>query len=124
MPVKKIKNILIVEDDRPIAKAPKLKLEKSGFAAEMCFDGEEAMVAMKKKKFDLILLDLMMPKKDGFSFLSEVKPKKLKIPIIVLSNLGQEEDLQKAKDLGAVGYFVKSNTPIADVISYVRKKLA
>ena len=124
MPSKILKKILIAEDDQPLAKALKLKLELSGFEATICNDGEQALNALTKNKYSLALLDLMMPKKDGFSVLADIKEKKIKIPVIIISNLGQEGDIKKAKDLGAVGYLVKSNTPIAEIVNYVKKELS
>lgn len=123
MTEKKPKKILIAEDDRPIAKALQLKLQHSGFEVEVVNDGEEAMIAVNEKEFDMILLDLMMPKKDGFVFLTELKQKKNKTPVIILSNLSQEGDIKKTKDLGAVGYFVKSNTPLIDIVANIKKIL-
>ena len=117
------KKILIAEDDHPIAKALQLKLQHSGFEVEVVNDGEEAMAAVTSKPFDMILLDLMMPKKDGFVFLTELKQKKNKTPVIILSNLSQEGDIKKTKDLGAVGYFVKSNTPLVDIVANIKEIL-
>lgn len=123
MTEKNPKRILIAEDDRPIAKALQLKLQHSGFEVEVVNDGEEAMESVSTKNFDIILLDLMMPKKDGFVFLAELKQKKNKTPVIILSNLSQEGDIKKTKDLGAVGYFVKSNTPLVDIVANIKKIL-
>jgi len=120
---KKLKKILIVEDDRPISKALQLKLVHAGFDATVAIDGEEALASLNKNNYQVILLDLMMPKKDGFSFLAEMKAKKNKTPVIILSNLGQEGDIQKAKDLGAAEYFVKSNTPLVDIVAKIKKIL-
>lgn len=123
MTEQKPKKILIAEDDRPIAKALQLKLQHSGFEVQIVNDGEEAMEAMEKEKFAMVLLDLMMPKKDGFVFLAELKAKKDKTPVIILSNLSQDGDIQKTKDLGAIGYFVKSNTPLVDIVANIKKIL-
>ena len=117
------KRILIVEDERPIARAFELKLSHSGFEPVVTYDGEEALLALEKQKFDLILLDLIMPKMDGFAFLRELGKRKIKVPAIVTSNLGQEEDIRRAKELGAKDYFVKSDTPIADIVAHVEKVL-
>ncbi len=122
MVTKNIK-ILIAEDDQPLAKALKLKLERAGFEVEAVSDGEEALAAIAKNGFSLVFLDIMMPRKDGFAVLAEMKAKKIKIPVVVLSNLGQEGDLKKATELGAVGYFIKSDTPIAEVVSRAKKIL-
>jgi two-component system alkaline phosphatase synthesis response regulator PhoP len=116
---KKIKKILIVEDEKPMARALELKLNHSGFEAVVASDGEAALENLKKQKFDLILLDLMIPKIDGFEVMKAMKDNKDKTPIIVASNLGQEDDAQKAKSMGAKWYFVKSDTPINKIVDYI-----
>jgi len=117
------KKILIVDDEKSMAKALELKLNKIGFQTTAVFNGEEAIELLKKEKFDLILSDLVMPRIDGFGLLEILKNKKDKTPVIVSSNLGQEEDLQRAKKLGAKGYFIKSDTPISEVVNQVNKIL-
>jgi len=118
-----MKKILIAEDEKPIAKAMELKLVHSGFEVQVAFDGEEALEALKKEEFDLVILDLIMPKRDGFSTLQEIKKRGIKIPVIISSNLSQEEDFKKAKELGAVDFFIKSNTPINDIVESIKKYL-
>ena len=86
---KSIKQILIVEDDRPMARALELKLNNSGFAAKAVNDGEEALMELEKNKYDLMLLDLVMPKLDGFGVMSALRTKKIKIPIIRWSGLSR-----------------------------------
>ncbi|MBU2542739.1 response regulator [Patescibacteria group bacterium] len=122
MPEKK--KILIAEDERPMARALELKLNKYGFEAKVVSNGEEALEELGKTKYDLLLLDLMMPKKDGFGVLEGIKEKGYTIPVIVSTNLSQENDVKKAKELGAKDYFVKSDTPINEVIKRVEKVLA
>ncbi len=116
---KKLKRVLIVEDEKPMSRALELKLKHSGFETKTAFDGEEALEFLKKEKFDMILLDLMIPKIDGFGVMKYLKEKKDKTPIIVASNLGQEDDAQKAKSMGAKWYFVKSDTPINKIVDYI-----
>ncbi|MFH1790259.1 MAG: response regulator [bacterium] len=117
------KNILIVEDEKPMSRALVLKLNRAGYDTFPAYDGNEALQAMKKQKFDLILLDLIMPKMDGFTMLEKLNKQKNKIPIIVSSNLSQEIDFDRAKKMGAKEYFVKSDTPIASVIEHVKRAL-
>ncbi len=117
------KKILIAEDDKPISMALELKLKNSGYETKVTANGEEAMDEFLSGNYDIILLDLMMPKKDGFSFLEEAKEKGIKTPIVILSNLSQEADMKKAKELGASDYFVKSNTPLFDIVNHVKKVL-
>ena len=117
------KKILIAEDEKPMAKALKTKFESKGYEVTNAFDGEEALSCLSKSKYDLLLLDLMMPKKDGFAVMEELKTKKNKTPIIVSTNLSQPQDEERAKKLGAKDYFVKSDTPITEVVSIVEKIL-
>lgn len=114
------KKILIVEDEEPLARALELKLSHFGFDVRRACDGEEGLSALKKEKFDLILTDLIMPRLNGFLFITKVKAMEIKTPIIVASNLSQDEDIEKAKDAGAVKYFVKATTPIAQLVSEIR----
>lgn len=117
----KFKKILICEDEKPIAKALMLKLNHEGFEAETVNDGEEALQLMQSKKFDLILLDLIMPRVDGFGVLTKMKELNITTPVVVTSNLGQEEDLKRAKDLGAINYFIKSNTSLQEIVDSIKK---
>lgn len=111
--------ILVVEDEKPLARALELKFEHSGFDAVAVFDGQEALDILKKEKFDLILLDLMLPKVDGFGVMQALHERKLKTPVIVTTNLSQEEDAKKVKALGAAYYLVKSDTPINKIVDHV-----
>lgn len=125
MAVKHKKHLLIVEDEKPIAKALQLKLSHSGFDVDIAQNGEEALAFVKEHKtVDLILLDLIMPKMNGFDFLEALKKEGLHFPVIVSSNLSQEEDMKRVKLLGAVDYYVKSNVTIAQVVEKVNAYLA
>lgn len=117
------KKILIVEDEKPLSRAMQLKLTNSGFEAICAYNGQEALDIMEKEKVDLVFLDLVMPRMDGFATLEKLKEKKNKIPVIVLTNLSQGEDLANAKKLGAKDYFVKADTPISGVVEHARKIL-
>lgn len=117
------KKILIVDDERPLSQALTDALKKAGFVTKAAFDGQEALNILDMEKFDLILLDLLMPKMNGLDVLTQLKNRRYLTPIIVLSNLGDETEIKKAKELGAVDYFIKSDTPIADVLSHVQKIL-
>jgi len=111
--------ILIAEDEKPMATALEMKLNKAGFEAKAVFEGQVAINILSKEKYNLLLLDLMMPKADGFEVMQKIKELNIKTPIIVLSNLGQEEDKKKALEAGAKDYFVKSDTPIAEIVKKV-----
>lgn len=120
----KLKKILIIEDEKPMARALELKLTHEGFEVQCAFNGETALEIFEKEKIDLIISDLVMPKMDGFRVLEEMKARSVTTPIIVLSNLSQEEDRKKALSLGAKDFFIKSNTPIADIVDHVKKILS
>ncbi len=106
-----------MEDERPLAHALELKFSHDGYDVTIATDGQEALKVANSTKFDAILLDLIMPNMDGFTFLEQLKKK---TPVIILSNLGQDEDKERAKALGAKDYFVKSNTPITQIIKAVQ----
>lgn len=111
----KKKKILIVEDEKPLSYALELKLQSAGFATATAKNGEEALASISKEPFDLVLTDLMMPKRDGFSVLEELQKQKNQVPVFVMSNLGQDEDMKRAKNLGAREYFAKSTTPLSQI---------
>src|SRR5574337_1963624 len=98
-----MKKILIAEDDATLANAYRLKMSKADFDVRLVGDGEAVLAELGVFVPDLILLDLVMPKKDGFATLQELRANDhwKKIPVILASNLGQNEDIQKGKDLGA-----------------------
>lgn len=118
------KKILIVEDDQFLHKILATKIKAAGFDVISAYDGESALKKVKEMP-DLILLDLILPQMSGFEFLGEIKldAKLKKIPVIVLSNLGQEEDLERAKSLGAQDYLVKANFSIDEVVKKIKEWL-
>lgn len=115
--------ILVAEDEKPMAKALTYKLNKSGFDAKPVFNGQEALDELQKEKYDLMILDLMMPVMDGFMLLGELKAKDIMLPVIVASNLGQENDISEAKKLGAIDYIIKADTPLLEVVERINKIL-
>jgi DNA-binding response OmpR family regulator len=112
--------ILIVEDERPLAHALEVKMQHEGFETAVATTGNEGLKEATSGKYDMILLDLILPEVDGFTILQEMKSKKTKAVVIVLSNLGQDEDRKKAEELGAKNYLVKSNAPLADIVKAVK----
>lgn len=118
-------NILIVEDDKILANIYKIKFSKSGFNVTIAYDGDQAIGAVNKQIPNVILLDLLMPKKDGFEVLKELRANALwkDVPVVVASNLGQDEDIKRAMSMGADNYFIKSNVKIADVVDTVLKTI-
>ncbi len=122
MPENKIK-ILIAEDEPALSKALDLKLTSAGFETKKVKNGQEALDMFKQDTFDLLILDLMMPIMDGYTVLEELKKLDSKVPTIVLSNLGQGEDVKKAKNLGATEYFIKADTPLSEIIVQIKRVL-
>lgn len=114
------KHILIIEDEKPLAHALELKLTHEGYETTVSLGGREGLQKALEHSYDLILLDLIMPEMDGFAVLQELQAHKVKTPAMVLSNLGQQEDRDRVKALGAVDYFVKASTPIADIVKRAR----
>ncbi len=117
--MKTFKKILIIEDEKTLARALELKLLRTGFSVEVVFNGEEGIALLEKEAFSLILLDLIMPKMDGFAVLSKLKARKIKTPVMILTNLGQENDMNRTKEFGAKEFFIKSNTPISSIVERV-----
>lgn len=114
--------IVIVEDEEALARVLKEKFEDEEFEVELAMDGKAALEIIQKTRPDLVLLDLMLPKRDGIDVLKDLKAdNELKhLPVIVLSNLDGDEDIKQAITLGAKDYFVKSQHPIKEVVEKVR----
>lgn len=112
------KKILLVEDDQFLSLLLKNRLEKEGLAVTVAGDGETALVAMKAARPDLVLLDLILPGTSGFEVLEKMRTDIAlsAIPTIIISNLGQNEDIARGKELGALEYFVKARTSIDDLV--------
>lgn len=120
------KKILVIEDDKFLIKVYQLKFDKEGFDVAIANDGMEAISLIESGYVpNIVLLDLMLPIVNGFEVLSAIKKKDKwkKVPVLILSNLGQDSDIKKAKDLGAVEYIIKSNSKINDIVDKVRQYL-
>lgn len=115
------KKILILEDEKPMARALQLKLIHDGYDVKAVFNGEEGIKLMEKETFELILLDLIMPKMSGFEVLRILKEKNIKTPVMVLTNLSQPDDELHAKSLGAKEFFVKSDVTIIAIVERVKE---
>lgn len=122
---KKRGKIVIAEDDKYISIAYKDGLGRAGFEVITALDGQSAIDQIKSQAPDLVLLDLIMPVKNGFEVLTEISADKIlkKIPVIILSNLGQNTDISKGKELGAVDYLIKSDFSMKDVIEKIESHL-
>ncbi|MEX0870086.1 MAG: response regulator [Candidatus Spechtbacterales bacterium] len=119
------KKILFIEDEEALQKTLSEALKQEGYDVVGAFDGEEGLAMSKKSSYDLILLDLRLPKKDGFDVLNELKSGEdtKNIPVIVLTNLETALDIQKALDLGATTYLVKANYDLDSVLSKIEQVL-
>ena len=115
------KRVLVVEDERPLAHALELKLIREGFEVKVVVNGQDALDAINKEQFAVVLLDMMMPVLDGFQVLAQIKNKPHRPTIFVLSNLSQPQDASRVLDAGAAKYFIKSDTPLAVLIQEVKK---
>jgi len=115
------KTVLIVEDDIFLSSLLKNRLEKEGLVAVVAKNGEEALRILNTLSPALILLDIILPGKSGFEIMESMKSNANlnKIPIMIISNLGQESDIERGRKLGAVEYFVKARTSINDLIKKV-----
>ena len=113
---------MIVEDDRFLSSLMKARLEKEGFSVDQAFDGEEALVKLKSEIPALVILDLIMPKVTGFEVLQTISitPQLTKVPVVILTNLAQDSDIEKARELGAKEYFVKVKVSIDDLIGKIK----
>jgi|KBSMisStandDraft_5_1062788.scaffolds.fasta_scaffold55468_3 CheY-like chemotaxis protein len=117
--------ILLAEDDRILRKAGEATLKKKGYTVIAAVDGEDALAKAREHKPDLILLDVIMPKLQGFEVLASLKQDSSTrdIPVIMLSNLQEESDIRKAADAGALGYLVKSNVQLDTLTAKVAEVL-
>ncbi len=122
MEVKRIKKILIVEDEKNMRESLKEAFEEGHFEVLTEEDGENVIDIVKEKEPDIILLDIILPKKDGFEVLSELKGdvNTRNVPVILSTNLSDPSDIQKALDLGATTYLVKSNYSLEDIVKKIK----
>ncbi|KKR48710.1 MAG: Response regulator receiver protein [Candidatus Magasanikbacteria bacterium GW2011_GWC2_40_17] len=119
------KIILIVEDDEILLRALYLLFHNSGYTIASATDGDSALKMAQRLKPDLVLLDLLLPKMNGFDVLRDMKadPNLKNIPVVVLSNLGDVSDIEKAKGLGAFDYYVKANTELSSLEEKIKSVL-
>lgn len=120
-----MKTILFIEDERALQKTLGNFLRENNLKVISALNGEDGLKLAKREKPDLILLDLILPKKDGFEVLKELKEKEetSKIPVIVLTNLEEMEDIEKAIELGAKSYLVKSSYSLKEMAEKVKEIL-
>ncbi len=119
------KKILLIEDDNFLVEMYKIKFEKEGYKVATALNGDEGINQARKEKPDLILLDLVLPEKDGYEVLEVLKKDEQTkaIPVIILSNLGQNGEVKKGKEKGAEDYLIKSNFTPRQLMDKVKKKM-
>lgn len=121
----KKKSVLLIEDDEMLHTMYTQKFNKEGYDVYSAYNGAEGLKMAEEKMPTVILLDIIMPKMDGFVALKKLrKNEKIKnIPVILLTNLGQEEDIRKGRELGADDYFIKANHTPQEVVAKVKNLL-
>ena len=119
--------ILLIEDDPFLSSVLRMKLEKESFKVIRAADGDEALNFLTEQgvKPDLILLDLILPKKNGFEVLETIRQDPLleKLPVIIISNLGQPSDIERGKALGVIDYFIKARLSVEELVNKVKKEV-
>lgn len=122
----KARKIVILEDDRILLKALNIELLSNGFEVLSAADGEAGLKLIIAEKPDLVLMDLVMPKLHGFEVLKSLKENKITkdIPVIILSNLGQDEEIKKGMQLGALDYYKKASTDLSELSKKIKGVLS
>ncbi len=118
--------VLLVEDEETLSSIVKNELEDAGYNVFAAKDGEDALSVAIDSKPDVVLLDLVLPKKGGLDVLEDFKKNELlkNIPVIILSNLAENENIKKALSLGAKDYFIKAQHPISDIAQKIKECIA
>lgn len=117
------KKILVVEDEKALSQALKLKLAHEGFEVTVLGNGEGVIQLAKSEGFSIIVSDLIMPKVDGFQVLKMLKDENIKTPVIIVSNLSQQDDESKARNLGAVDFLIKSDVPLSKIVDVIKTRI-
>ncbi|MCK4524955.1 MAG: response regulator [Candidatus Andersenbacteria bacterium] len=119
--------ILIIEDEKVLSELLEKKIKEDGYEVFIAMDGEEGLELMKKEKPDLVLLDIIMPRMDGFRVMEEMnKDPELnlkKIPVVIVSNSGQPVEIDRALDLGVRDYLIKTQFDPMEVIDKIKKQI-
>jgi len=117
--------IVLIEDDSALLDMYKIKFSESGFELFTASNGEEGLALIQKEKPELALVDIMMPKMDGFAVLKVLRqdPATKDMPVLLLTNLGQKSDIDKGKELGATDYIVKASMTPAQVVEQIKKHI-
>ncbi len=119
------KKILLIEDDPFLGDLLVMHMRKAGLTADLAVDGEKGLEKVRQEKPDLILLDILLPGIDGYEVLRSLKADKdfAKIPVLILSNLSQGGDSKRFKELGAVGFLIKANFDLGDIVEKIKEIL-
>ncbi|KKU52455.1 MAG: hypothetical protein A3A28_03585 [Candidatus Sungbacteria bacterium RIFCSPLOWO2_01_FULL_47_32] len=119
------KKILYIEDEPALQRALSAMLVREGFETLQALDGETGIRIAKEKKPDIVLLDLVLPRMNGFAVLQALKgdPETKDIPVLVLTNLEGVGDIEKVVEMGAVSYLVKTNYPLSELIEQIKRYL-
>lgn len=120
-----MKKVLLLEDDRFLIRMYKVLLEKKGYEVHMLENGGDALSVSKNTKPDIVVLDIIMPKMDGYAVVEELKkdPQTKNIPLVILTNLSQDEDKKRMKDHGVNVYLVKSHISFTEVVNIIEKNI-
>ena len=120
-----MKYILLVEDDPCLIDIYTIKLKEAGFKTDVAKDGQTALELLARREPDLLILDIVLPRIDGWEILKKIKgqDKFKNLPIIILSNLGQRKEVKKGLDLGAVKYLIKAHYTPSEIAEEVKKAL-
>lgn len=114
--------ILVIEDDRFLRGLLTQKLDNEGFDVSIAADGNEGLEKIIQEKPDVVLLDIILPGIDGFEILKkmEADPELIKIPVMLLTNLGQQEDIERGLRLGAKGYLIKAHFTPSEIVDKIK----
>jgi len=124
-----MKSILLIEDDPFLIDIYTTKLKEAGFSVEVATDGEQGLKKLAENKFDLLILDIVLPQIDGWEILEKVKSQQSKVKsledlkIIILSNLGQKEEVEKGIKMGAAKYLIKAHYTPSEVVEEIKQIL-
>lgn len=113
--------VLVVEDDNFLVSAYRAKLTKAGFVVEIATDGEEAIAKLPAFQPDIVIMDVVMPRKDGFTTLEEIRQQEQykELPVIIATNLGQKDEVERAQQLGATDFITKSNLSMSELVDKI-----
>ncbi|MEK7508595.1 MAG: response regulator [Patescibacteria group bacterium] len=125
MPDSQVRKIIIIENDEFLSAIYKTKFESEGFKVTAINDGAKGLKAVQTKKPDIVLLDVLLPKLDGFTILQALKKDEATkdIPVVLLTNLGQKEDVKKGLEMGAADYLIKTHFKPSETVDKVKKIL-